>query len=73
MGKDDQVFSTIHIRFEIFLGHLSAAIQKAIGYICFEFRIEVRPKDIIVTSMQMVFKTLRPGGIPLGQVQGKKI
>ena len=50
-GKDDQVFSAIHIRFEIFLGHLSAAIQKAIGYTYFEFRIEVRAKDIIVTSM----------------------
>lgn len=53
MGKDDQIFSAIHIRFEIFLRHLSSAIQKAIGYTCFEFRIEVRAKDInvIVTSM----------------------
>lgn len=52
-GKEDQVFSAIHIRFEIFLRHLSAAIQKAIGYMCFEFRIEVRGKDINVIVISM--------------------
>lgn len=45
MGKDDQVFSSVHMRFEMFLRHLNVAIRKAIGYMCFQSGIEVRAKD----------------------------